>query len=97
MADYGVEVYNKDGELVFSPFTNAARMIYTVGATVTTSWNLPGLLEGIPFVGWRIGATEFPRPVSWSISGTTFTLTLPTAGLNARQLANPVSCVIGVM
>jgi hypothetical protein len=96
MADYGIEVYNKAGQLVFTPLTNAGRLIYSGGSNVSNSWNLPGLLEGVPFVGWLFSATQYPRPVSWSISGTTFNLNLPITGLNTMQRNNVVNFIVGI-
>lgn len=96
MADYGIQCFNAAGQLIFSPTTNAGRILLSVGINASASYTLPGLLDGIPWVGWRYNRMNFPRPFSWSISGNVITLNAPTAGLNAIQAANAINITVGI-
>lgn len=96
MADYGLEVYDPWGNQIFTPSTNAGRVLLTTLITSSTTYTLPGLAEGIPWVGWRYTRMNFPRPFTWSISGNVITLNAPTAGLNLLQQQNGISVLVGI-
>lgn len=96
MADYGIVCLNEVGQVIFTSATNAGRILLSVNITATTTLSIPGLLDGVPWIGWRLNRMNFPRPFSWSISGNNITLNAPTTGLNALQAANIISVNIGI-
>jgi len=98
MADYGLEIFDEMGRLVFTPATNAGRILLTTNRTVSATLTVPGLADGQPWYGARFNRPAWPRAYSISISGTTVTLNLPPDGYDwGLYMDNYLHIVIGIL
>lgn len=96
MAGYGFRVRNRLGQVIFDTTTHAALGIKSVSSAVSGSLVDPLLALGEPWAVWSVGDLLKPRPCTVSITGTTLSWTLPTAGLTPAQILSPVTIRYGV-
>lgn len=96
MADYGVLCLDEFGNEIFNTLTNAGRGLNVLMVTASGSITDPVLAQGIPWVAWTPENVETPRRCTVTITGTTLSYVVETAGMSVPQLATAIRIMYGV-
>lgn len=97
MADYGVEIFDELGRLIFTPTTNAGRIVFRGSFLTSSTFTVAGLADGQPWYGARFKRPAWPRTYGISFSGTSVILNLPPDGYDwGLYMNNTLDVVIGV-